>query len=359
MKKVILLLLFLSFLLIPSFVYGASARQLPVTFNENDYDTAGGRDYTSLVTWEGDTNIDLVTAENGEVLNVFAGQVHADENNFISGATTDASYFRVIRAEPGQGHTGIPLIDGTKAAFVDSGGNNDPYRINDNFFQIQDLVFKYTGSDVSNGGVLYVRDANDVVLVGCMVIDSTSSGGEMSGFWNESTTGSIIVDCLAHNNETEGFFVDSGVANYYNCSAIENGQHGFARSSGTMNVKNCLSDGNTSDDYNGTIASSTTSGSSDTTSSDSGQRNQTYTYESGTDNFQLSSGSDGIDEGTDLSTDGTFAFDDDLVKATWTVLWDEGCYQAAAVAGGIVVLRRRIETCNQCHEEGLQYAFDD
>ena len=59
---------------------------------------AAGGDYSNLVDWEAATDNDLVTATAGEVAAV-RGVVPVTTSCIVSGATTNSSYFRLIRPE--------------------------------------------------------------------------------------------------------------------------------------------------------------------------------------------------------------------------------------------------------------------
>ena len=94
----------------------ASARRTATNENISTYDSAGGKDYTSLSAWESATDVNLVSAAQSEVLECYKG-AHNDYV-IVTGATANSSYFRIIRPAAGEGHSGIPKVDGSMVAFV-------------------------------------------------------------------------------------------------------------------------------------------------------------------------------------------------------------------------------------------------
>ena len=85
----------------------ASARKTATNEHISTYGNAT-RNYTSMVTWEADTDIDLVTATQSEVLECYDDADSFDDYCPLLGATTNSSYFRIVRPASGQGHDGTP-----------------------------------------------------------------------------------------------------------------------------------------------------------------------------------------------------------------------------------------------------------
>ncbi len=315
----------------------ASSRRLPTTPNTSTYDSGGGRDYATLQGWEEATDIDLTAGGQsaGEILDCYKG-AHDDADRF-DGATTDSSYFRVIKPADGEGHldvnSGIPAVDGSMVAFVKA---DNPFLISieENYSQAQDLVGKLgRSSTVAHYVFRAINFAGE--FVGCMAIDGVNSGSGTIGGFQARVNGKVI-DCLAHNNDGNGFLADSGNGYFYNCTAEGNGGDNFVEGAGTMIAKNCLADNPGGSDYSGG-PTLTTCGSSDATGS-AGLQNQTYTFvNAGGDDFHYISGSDGIGDGTDLSGDGTYAFDDDIDEDTRSA-WDIGFDEFVAAVGAVPLL---------------------
>ena len=312
----------------------ASSRRLPTTPNTSSYDSGGGKDYATLQGWEEATDIDLTAGGQsaGEILECYKG-IH-DDFDVLDGATTDSSYFRVIKPASGEGHLdvnpGIPAVDGSMAAFVPTTSPAQALRITEANSQFHDLIGKLNLNNATSTKMFAPRGSNSVVA-GCIAVDGLNIGaGDASGF--QMVGGGIAVDCITINNDLDGFVV-AGDGYAYNCSAVNNGGHGF-NNGGAMIAKNCLSDNNTGNDYNNN-PTMTTCGSSDATGS-AGLQSQSYTFvNAGADDFHYTSGSDGIGDGTDLSGDGIYAFDDDIDEDTRSA-WDLGFDEFVAAAAGIV-----------------------
>lgn len=310
----------------------ATSRRVPTNENVSTYDSAGGKDYTSLTAWDVATAIDLVTAAQSETLECYKG-AHSD-NFSLNGATTNSSYYRVVRPASGEGHSGIPKSDGTVVEFHATG-----YRviyIGEDYSQIQDLVGKSTPNDTSNAYVFALAGCDQAAIIGCIAYDSTQSGsGTMSGFQinvGSSNTG-FVVNCCTINCDDYGAWNRSGTGYWYNCTLV-NSTNGFYQSSGTAYAKNGCSSGNTND-WSGTWTKTTCTSEDDS---------PTYVNSSG-DDFHLASGDTVCrGNGTDLSSDSNYAFDDDIDKETIVGSWSIG-FHHPLISDDITIFRRRIAGC--------------
>lgn len=122
---------------------------MPTTVNK---DIGGGaNDYSDPATWEADTDNDLVTADQVQVGHLY-GEWVTGTNLEISGATTDATRYRVFRAASGQGLTSTdPLrYDGTKGAAISSTANfvGATLYVTESHSSVEGIQVKTTG-DVS------------------------------------------------------------------------------------------------------------------------------------------------------------------------------------------------------------------
>lgn len=318
----------------------ASSKQLPASYNNKTYGTAGaGRDYTSLATWEADTDTDLVTATKGEVLTCYADSTTYNDIVTIAGATTNSSYFRVVRAVSGS--RGTPT-SGVRFE-VSSASDVLIFTVTENYAVIQDIAAKATASAANKNAIAYTIDGTTASkFIGCTAYNCTASGtGAVAGFNLITTVAnetSFAINCVATGCTDAGkaavpgggfriIAVGKVLAVYlYNCTVVSNsiGIKAWRPSveSITINSKNCVIQGNTS---NIVIASGIT-------------HNQTTNVTTGVtlaaDGYHLASNDTGaINAGTDLSADGSFAFDDDIDGETRDD-WDVGCdeYVAAATA---------------------------
>ena len=302
----------------------ASSRRLPISYNVSTYDSAGGKDYSVLSTWEQATDNDLVTATAGEVLDCYRG-VH-NQNDELNGATCNSSYFRVIRAASGEGHSGIPKSDGSVVCFART-FTGRIFEIGENYSQIQDIVITASGT-TSSPICIIGADGNNAAFVGVLAFDINYTDGNVYAFYNSVGAGNAayFINCLCHNVTASavgrGFYSVTGDGYFYNCTA-QGCEYGF---SGNCTVKNCLADASSLNDYkSGDSYTATTCGSSDSTSPTVALRNQSYSFVApGSDDFHLQSGSDGVDDGTNLSSDSNYSFDDDIDGDTRSGTWDIG-----------------------------------
>ena len=309
----------------------ASARRVGTNENINTYGGTGlGRDYTLLATWEAATDNDLVTATTSEVLECYDDAVF-DDSVTIVGATTDASYFRIIRPAPGQGHDGTP---NTGVRFVYTGAAGFLIRTTEANLSIQDLVLTYTANIAGGANALHFLGGSSGSVVGCIAYNCSNVGaGGSQSIISQSSSSVDVVDCAVISCEV-GFNLNTGVA--YNCTAIGSVGIGFTSVATLTLSKNCLASGNGTD-FSGTFdAASTTNASSDTTAPGTSSRiSQTFTFEdAGSDDYHLTTSDTGaLGFGTDLSADATFAFDDDIDGDT-IVVWSIGFDSDPVATGG-------------------------
>jgi hypothetical protein len=285
----------------------ASSRRLPLSYNVRTYGASGlGRDFTSLVAWEAYTDINLVTAKKGEVLECYDDADSFDDYVVLAGATTNASYFRVIKPADGEGH------DGTFNNGVKFSGTGI-WKIDENYDGIYDLII-----ESSSTSFVFDNDGDYLKIVGMLVDGTTTSNNQFM------TRGQYcnLINCIAINgaDRADGFHNETSVTNvYYNCNAINCGRDGFVDAT----CVNCISYGNVGNDWvNGT----------QTTCLDSGDT-VNFVDADGGDFHLTETNPDARGNGTDLSADPTYAFDDDIDGDTRTGDWDRGFDQYATPAG--------------------------
>ena len=351
MKKLIIIFL----LLIPCASWATSSRVLPSAYTEYSYDSAGGgEDYTSLATWEADTDVDLVTGTSGYVLTCSSG-VHND-SVIINGATTNANYFRVIRAADGQ--RGTPTSGVRFEKNVAASGTM--IAVTESYCGIYDLGIKITCSTSNVAGVFGLRfnlGGNYGKAIGNSVYNLTCTGTRNFGSYVYAIAASDASDCIITNNYINGIDVyyiatnsalTSGImcaantatrTNYVYNNTVRNVE-GYGISVGAVTpytsnayIKNNISVNNTVDQ----ISANPQSGSSGTENVYQ-TTNATSGVTFAADGYHLASNDTGaIGNGTDLSADGVFAFDDDIDGETRND-WDIGADEYVAPSTG----RRRI-----------------
>lgn len=328
----------LCFLLIAVDCFAASSRVLPASYTEYTYDSAGGgEDYTALATWEADTDIDV--RSTGQVLTCSSG-IHNDTVT-LAEATTDADGFRLIRAA--EGSRGTPtsgvrfeksssatvwifiiaaedyssvhdiyakaistLNNGTAISF---GANTGP--TGNAFVGCYATAQATTGSTAYGIGYYLRLDFGSVQYVINSVADSCQSGAS-------STNGAAI---LVHPTNT-----NYGTACIYNSTLINN-QFAAIRTqqlSTNVYIKNTIAiDVST---FEGNTFTQTTNATSGVTFA--------------ADGYHLASNDTvAINNGTDLSADATFAFDDDIDGETrddWDIGADE--YVASGTRRRVIIV---------------------
>ncbi|MFZ2991628.1 MAG: hypothetical protein WA087_02090, partial [Candidatus Saccharimonadales bacterium] len=320
-----------------------SSRRLPISYNEHTYDSAGGRDYTSLVTWESDHDVNCVTNAKGEVLTCYSG-IHND-SVAISGATTNTSYFRVIRAATGQ--RGTPT-SGVRFENLNVTAHSPGIYLAEDFSSAYDLASRATstlGDGIHCCGFMCHQTTGNRI-VGCTAYNINSSGtnGYGFGFYMNWSAGKIsyIVNCVAvsvtgTSNVSCGFFanvseVGTSTANLYNCTAVscKNGLYAYTIAGGNVivvNAKNCIFQSNTTNVNSSGLGTEIINPITNVTSG--------VTFD--TDGYHLKQGVIGsaVAQGTNLSADPNFAFDDDIDGETITRAWAVGCDWYAPITSSV------------------------
>lgn len=297
----------------------ASSRITGTNENISTYGTVG-RDYTALATWETATDIDLVTATTSEVLECYADSASFTDAVTVSGATTDTTYFRILRAVSSARHSGNPSA-GVKFTTT---SDVSVIVINENNFSVQDVVVSLNNNSANNRFCIGDTGGNtNVRIIACIVDSPANAGAGVAHAFQISGTGTKIVNCLAINAEGVGFLALSGSTNvYYNCTSIGGTDFGFQRVAGTALLVNCLCQQGSTSAFSGTFsASSTTNASSDTTAPGVvTYLSQSFTFvATASKNYHLHRNDLGAKfRGTNLSADATFPFDDDIDSVTIT-----------------------------------------
>lgn len=107
----------------------------------------GGGDYTTLNAWYAAEVTNLVTADKIKVAEVYSGGNCLSGQLQMTGWTTDATRYVIIRPASGEGHVGI--YDETKAYGSVSGSNQAAIENRANFTRIIGMQLKTTGISVS------------------------------------------------------------------------------------------------------------------------------------------------------------------------------------------------------------------
>jgi len=291
-------------------------------------DTGTGKDYTSVNTFETDTDNALVTLTTSPVLECYTGAAPYDVAVSFSGATSNATYFRTVRPAPGHKHDGTAS---TGVRFACTGVvSGASFRIDEDFTQLQDLVIR--GTYNSTGTCIAVQLVGVTTVVGLIIDTATNSGGGKGmGIQTTSDGGPYyVINCLAYGCRDEAITLGAnGTSFCYNCTGVNSSYGIRVPSANIATVKNCLCSGNSVEDFEG--GSTVTEDSTHVVTSDASTpmpansfTNRTFTFvNAGANDFHLAAGDSGArGQGTDLSGDSAYAFNDDLDGTeigTWSI----------------------------------------
>lgn len=267
-----------------------------------------GKTYTegNFATWEQATDTDHVADTETDVLEVYAeggGGGLWDDAEILGGSTNGVVnsflYCRIVRAASGEGHSGIPKDDGSMAGFRHTG---NLFHIDETYTQLQDLVLQGGLNHADDRYAVYLA-ADETKIIGCLIFDCNNAGaGGVNGIRFAPGAGNTgyVINCLFHNIDLYAMDVLTGDNIAYNCTENTSVSGAlFIGNGDTMTTINCVLDSGITN--NGTH--NTTTDTIDT---------PTY-IDSVNNDFHLAANDvTAKDQGTDLSGDGTFAFDDDI-----------------------------------------------
>lgn len=298
----------------------------------------GTRDYTVPSTWESDTDNDLVTSQVSEVLEVYNDLTITMSGLTMNGATTNASYRRIMRPASGQKHDGTP----NTGAHLQCTGTGMAIQATENYISVQDLIISHTGSSTTNLAATATGvPTTELSIIGCIAYNITNPGsGAGQGFRCVSNSdNNYVIDCIVMGSEQRGITssTGTGTAYIYNTTIVGSGEAGVFEATGSLICKNVLSTGNTGLAFESFSSSGHTNNASNdaTAIGTSARTNQTFTFvNSGSNDYHLSASDTGArGHGANLSSDPNFAFDDDIDKETITT-WSIGADSIAAALSG-------------------------
>ncbi len=308
----------------------ASAASSRKTGTNESVSTYGGatRNYTALTTWEAATDIDLVTGTISYVLEVYDDAASFNDNVALAGATTNASYFRIVRPASGQGHDGTPnngvWFNSTTDAFL--------FSIGESFSSVQDIIGTLTINSTTNRNT-FNSIVDNAHFVGDIAWDGSNIGTGAARGFSASTAvdGTTFINCLATGNDGLGFGVvaiTGDTSYFYNCVSTDSILVGAVVGTGTTVWTNCASNTFTDSNTGANVITATYNASSDATADDwggAGNRiSQTFSFvNTAIDDYHLASTDAGARNfGTDLSA--TFNDDIDFETRPGESVWDIG-----------------------------------
>ncbi len=312
----------------------------------------GTRDYTDVLTFESDTDNNLVGITTTEVLECHNDSASYSQANVdFVGAITSNLYRRIIRNAPGSEHLGDPTAGNGGVVFIHTltGGHILEF-ITEDHGVIEGLAFRGGGAantSATIGCVAVAGNVDNSAYSDLIICDYVNSGAGicwpmMLNFAGASPP-QVAINCavskfISNGNGTQmqnnGIFIDNvgTSAILYNCTVSECYVN-YHRDSGVDAItrKNCISNDPVNAHSGGLFTSDTdVYEGTDTVFED--QANHILKITNAAANQ-----TNLIDQGTDLSADGVQAFDWDFVGNTRPqgVAWDIGAHEFLAVAAGV------------------------
>jgi hypothetical protein len=292
---------------------------------------ATGYDYSSLATWEGDTDGMDLTATNAGLGTPCCPVIEAYESFtasalYIIGATTSSTYYRVLRAASGVRHLGNPSA-GVVASQANS-ANTYVFQPGEAYFKTEDLRVELAADTTSTVTAL-PSGGNNAAVVGVLCTASNAGSGTALAISTGNSTAGVVRNCIAHSSEGAGF--TGAGANIYldNCTAANNGGLGFDGGTTGAVYRNCIGWNNTGGDFDNVSQSGTDynfskDATAPGTTTWTGQTADPF-VDSANDDYRLAVGAAPIDLGQDLSA----TFDDDVAFTTRPAgsTWDLGAHE--------------------------------
>jgi len=301
----------------------ATARKTGGNEQVTTYDSAGGKDYADMGVWEGDTDTDHVTDSETDVLECYSG-THLD-NVLMGGSNNDVNYFRIIKPagtlgeDDWQGFYGVPKSDGS-CVYVYRVDESLVMGTDEAYSQIQDIYCELTVPATNFQNIMEIGEPN-AAIVGCAVsAAAVSTASQLRGYsCDTGGANGFIIDCLAFDiSDGSGggraVFINDNNLCIYNYTE-NNCDVAIYVKAGTTTSKNCVLDDTITVD-GGAVHNQTTNTTGTPTYKNAAGENYMLAY-----NDATAKGG-----GTDLSGDGSYAFDDDVcgqVRSDWSIGFSE------------------------------------
>lgn len=305
-----------------------------------------GEDYNTIALWEDATDNDLVTEMTTEIAHVYDDQGDLGRFN-LTGATTNASYYRKVTVPSGERHNGdatqgatvshtfsgagacaeiwedYGVIDGLNVQ-CNSDGNNYTWALYasraDNIVFSRNLVNYYGNSFYTTSYAIVVEikeGAYDHYILNNIVVEAEGNKGIRTEWISGTSANVYVYGNTVHSSETQAFGSDSNanLTVYYknNIGIAPSAYNAFYFNDNDVHDYNC------SDDTSATGTNSlNTCSLSDFTSSTSGS-----------EDFTLTEDAPAIDAGVDLGTTYGEAEIDVLYRNRDTEgdTWDMGAHE--------------------------------
>ena len=171
-----------------------------------DSNAGAGKDYTSLGTWEGDTDNDLdITGYT--VLKCFASQQHADGTTLSGASNTSEAQRREIISDVSVGFDGSA---GSGADFNKAiGDGTGVFICNETFFRIENISVTHTTTRDSGAGIIIQADNMKCVKVVCYD-GSNADGGELALGILAKENQNLLYGCIAYGQDGIAIQIGAG-----------------------------------------------------------------------------------------------------------------------------------------------------
>jgi hypothetical protein len=170
----------------------------------------GDPDYSSLSTWESDTDNDL-SGTGITILDCYDSQAHNEGSTLFSGATnTDTTHYRMIQSSNSCA-TPFTGKNATGANFEAVANTGNAFSIGENYFRLLNLVAKLT-NDHGGGSAYYtVRITGwEAKVINCVIHDSSNLGvGLQTGGIYLDQDGTLAYNCIIYGCAYVGVYIDA------------------------------------------------------------------------------------------------------------------------------------------------------
>lgn len=315
-----------------------------------------GETFDSLTLWEDATDYDLTASDTPsiEAAYCYDDDGNLDDNFTIDGATTDATYYRIVTVPAGERHNGTVDGGGFKLVPNTTIGGNNVIGVEDNFTRVEWMqITGWRPIKYGNGRCIGLGNSTRCVVNNnfCytpVYLNSTGYAGIGDyQFQANNDFGSLIYNNIIYNlkDDTAHCYVIYSAGTWYNNTAYGCSNWGFKLDNYTAVLKNNLAldngenygwvedyaldggDYNSQSDNNGASASTTGNAGSTKDMVDLVDDDIFVDLASGTEDFHLKSTALVIDGGSDESATFTIDIDSDSrpypVSGDWDIGADE------------------------------------
>lgn len=250
MKSVRKIALVFALLFVAPFAFAGPSRVLPAVYDE--YTIGSGGYFSTLQAAEDATDNNLVAAGRGVVLTVLPGTYNQKVTVASSTGYVNATYYRVLRAQPGHEREVVLNFTGSTSDFV----NSCTVLVAEKYFRIHDIVIQNNSAVAAMAAALVFQDQSAGRVIGCQIGPNGGNAAQYRvGLDCRSTvvTSLYVANCRFTGCSYATLMLDStqstSVMYVYNSlfdSPISSGPYGLLEyNAGTIVLKNSIDIGHT------------------------------------------------------------------------------------------------------------------